>query len=183
MKRNFYNSILGIFLSIIGIAGVLPGCAQHIPADKPKTINPNFDQKISSLLSFDVPLIGVEELKQRQESVVLLDAREWEEYAVSHIEGARYIGYKDLNEESFRDLPRDQEIVLYCSIGYRSEKIGQKLQKMGFTNISNLYGSIFEWVNRGNPVVDQNGIPTDTVHGYNKAWSKWIDKQKVNVTW
>ena len=42
----------------------------------------------------------------------------------------------------------------------RSEKIGKKLLDMGYTNVKNLYGSIFEWANQGNILVDQKGSET-----------------------
>ena len=169
--------------SLILILFVGTACAQVLPADKPNVTNPDFDQKISSLLNFKVPLIGVETLKENKEDYILLDAREREEYNVSHIKDARYIGYKNLNIKELNTIPKDKKIVLYCSIGYRSEKIGERLQKMGYTQVFNLYGSIFEWANQGNPVVDQNGRPTEYVHGYNKSWSKWLDDSKVKKTW
>ncbi|HKK75910.1 MAG TPA: rhodanese-like domain-containing protein [Saprospiraceae bacterium] len=159
------------------------GCSQNIPPNKPSTLNPAFDDKITSLLRFNVPLISVEELAKRQDSVLLLDAREKEEYKVSHIKGAKFVGYKNFREEALEDVPKDQEIVIYCSIGYRSEKMGERLEEMGYKNVRNLYGSIFEWVNQGKPVVDQNGNSTTTVHGYNKNWSQWLDGSKVKKTW
>ena len=72
---------------------------------------------------------------------------------------------------------------MYCSIGYRSEKVGEELKKMGFKNVYNLYGSIFEWVNQGNEVVDENEKVTEKVHTYNKRWSKWIEDGKAEKVW
>lgn len=159
------------------------GCSQNIPANKPSTLNPEFDKKITSLLRFNVPLISVEELAKQQDSILLLDAREKEEYQVSHIAGAKFVGYNNFRKEVLKAVPKNQEIVIYCSIGYRSEKIGKRLEEMGYKKVRNLYGSIFEWVNQGKPVVDQDGEPTTTVHGYNKNWSRWLDGSKVNKTW
>lgn len=81
------------------------------------------------------------------------------------------------------DIPKDAKIVLYCSVGYRSEKIGEKLQKMGYTDVNNLFGSLFEWVNRGYKVVDKDGNETQKVHTYNKDWSQWVDETKAKKTW
>ena len=47
---------------------------------------------------------------------------------------------------------------------------------MGFENVRNLYGGIFQWKNQDKPVVDTKGIKTDSVHTYSKAWSKWLKK-------
>jgi len=137
------------------------------------TVNQKFDEMLQLLLSNSVPQITVDELEQ-MDGVCLLDARELEEYKVSHIEGAQHIGYDNLNEKILENIPKEQTIVLYCSVGYRSEKVGEQLQKMGYTNVYNLYGSIFEWVNQGNRVVDENGTTT-RVHTYNKRWSKWLE--------
>ena len=65
-------------------------------------------------------------------------------------------------------------MVVYCSVGYRSERIGEKMQKMGFENVSNLYGGIFDWKNQGNTVINLNQEPTDSVHTYNRNWSQWL---------
>jgi rhodanese-related sulfurtransferase len=169
-------------ISLVCIFAVV-GCSQSIPPNKPNTLNPAFDKKISSLLRFDVPLISVDELAKRQQEVVLLDAREKEEFEVSHIEGAKFIGYHNFDKKILKGIPKNQEIVVYCSIGYRSEKIGQQLEKLGYKNVQNLYGSIFEWANQEKPIVDKNGKPTTTVHGYNKNWSQWLDGSKVKKTW
>ena len=52
----------------------------------------------------------------------------------------------------YQGWSKSDTIVLYCSIGYRSEKIGEKLVEMGYGHVFNLYGGIFEWVNRDLPV-------------------------------
>lgn len=105
---------------------------------------------------------------------VLLDAREKEEFDISRITGARYIGYKKPDFAAVSDVDKDAPVLIYCSIGYRSEKIGKKLKKQGFTNVYNLYGSIFEWVNQGKSIVDSDGVKTKSIHTYNKKWSKWM---------
>jgi hypothetical protein len=84
-------------------------------------------------------------------------------------------GFDHVDFQMLDTLPKDQPILVYCSIGFRSEKIARKLRKKGFKNVSNLYGSIFEWVNRGYPVVDSVGQPTPKIHTYNKSWGQWVD--------
>jgi len=77
------------------------------------------------------------------------------------------------------DIDKETTLVVYCSIGYRSDKIGGQLKKAGFNRVFNLYGSIFEWVNRGYTVVDKAGHPTNRLHTYNKHWSRWVDNPKI----
>jgi rhodanese-related sulfurtransferase len=114
---------------------------------------------------------------------VILDAREREEYDVSHIPNALYFGYKKPQYDILDDVDKDEILIIYCSIGYRSEKLGEKLKKKGYKNVLNLYGSIFEWANEGYPLVDSNNQPTDRIHGYNKKWSKWVDNDELDVTY
>lgn len=124
-----------------------------------------------------IPYIHVEEASKLK-SALFLDAREIEEYNTSHINGAMYVGYKEFDSNSISEKIADKNtpIVVYCSIGVRSEKIGYKLSKLGFTNVLNLYGGIFEWKNNGNVVVDNSGKETEEVHTYNKHWSKYLTK-------
>ena len=169
------------FLFINFLFGTLNACAQ-IPTERPYVVNPEFDNKISKTISFSVPVISPEQLK-KMDNVVILDAREQEEYDISHIENARFVGYKHFKKDVIADVPKDATVVLYCTIGYRSEKLGAKLKKFGYKNVYNLYGSIFEWVNQGNKVVDKNGNITNKVHTYNKAWSKWLNEDKGVRVW
>jgi len=143
-------------------------------------LNPDFNKKVNSYLNYSVPTISVKQLAEVQNDVVILDARELEEFETSHIGDARRIGYKKLDKSQLESIDTDQTIVVYCSIGYRSEKVGEKLKEMGYSQVFNLYGSIFEWVNQGNPVFDTEGNQTNKVHTYNRKWSKWVDTELVD---
>lgn len=163
---------------------VLPvGCAQTIPANKPEVNNPAFDQRLQRLLMFTTPLMSVQELKEQQDDVYIFDTRTQDEFEVSRIQGARHLGYRNLNESTLDGIPKDAKIVLYCSVGYRSEKVGDRLRNMGYGNVYNLYGSIFEWVNQGYPIVDSNGKQTELLHTYNEKWSQWVDESAAKKTW
>ena len=136
----------------------------------------SYDEKLASLYKKTVPLIPAASLKQRQSNVVILDTRAKEEFEVSHIEGARFLDYDGFKISDVGDISKDSEVIVYCSVGYRSERIGEKLQKAGYTNVKNLYGGIFSWKNEGYQVVGGQGFPTDSVHTYNKSWGKWLIK-------
>ncbi|NQZ78135.1 MAG: rhodanese-like domain-containing protein [Ekhidna sp.] len=135
-----------------------------------------YDEKLESLYKNTVPLIKAESLEEKLEDAVILDTRAEEEYAVSHIAGARFIDYDSFKIKEVKDIDKDQEVIVYCSVGYRSERIGEKLQKAGFTNVKNLYGGIFQWKNEGFEVVGSSNQVTDSVHTYNKSWGKWLVK-------
>ena len=135
-----------------------------------------FDEKMQSLYKNTVPLIKAEELKSRMENVVILDTRAPEEYNVSHIAGSRMVDYDAFKVSQVKDIPKNAEVIVYCSVGYRSERVGEKLRKAGYKDVKNLYGGIFDWKNQGFEIVNPNNQPTDSVHTYNKAWGEWLYK-------
>ena len=167
---------------ILSFSVFFVACNGQVPASRAYCQNPDFDKKVANMLSFTVKTISPSDLN-RQSNVLVLDARERPEYDVSHLPNAVFIGYNSFEKKTLDTVPKDKPIVVYCSIGYRSEKIGEKLKKMGYTKVYNLYGSIFEWLNQGYPIVDKNGQPTNKVHTYNKAWSRWIEDGKAEKVW
>ena len=137
-----------------------PGCSQQ----------ESFEMMVNGLLSETVPQVRPDSCPA---DAVFLDARELEEYAVSHIVNAVHVGYDNFEMSSVSQIDRSATVVVYCSVGYRSEKIGEQLLEAGFQNVYNLYGGIFLWVNEGHPVVDESGA-TEKVHPYSDSWGKWL---------
>ena len=143
--------------------------AQNSPLDYKKKIERAFPK---------VPWINVETLAKRvrsEDHLLILDARKSEEFAVSHIFGAVRV---DPDAPKFNSLllPKDRDIVVYCSVGYRSAKIASELQKLGYERVFNLLGGIFQWANRGQPVF-QGKTAATKVHGYNKKWGRLLKKE------
>ena len=149
--------------------------AFSLPALAQRTNSKAFGMMIDALISESVPVITCTELKQMPQAI-RLDARERKEFDVSHLPGARWIGYDNFDLKRVADLPKTAPLVIYCSVGVRSEKVGEKLKAAGYTNVQNLYGSLFEWVNQGNPVVDSTGRPTQRVHAYSRTWGIWLKR-------
>lgn len=138
-----------------------------------------YDQKLQSLYENSVPQIKADELKEKlgsKQKLVLLDTRSHEEFKVSHIPGATFIDYDRFSVNDVIRFGKNAEVIVYCTVGARSENIGEKLLKMGFTNVKNLYGGIFQWVNEDGVVLNMNNHPTDSVHTYSQSWSKWLNK-------
>ncbi len=132
-----------------------------------------FDGMLDKLLSHSVKEVKPREVSGNKK-VVYLDAREKEEYETSHIKNAIWIGFDNFDEKSLAKISKSKSIVVYCSVGYRSEKITEKMEKLGFKDVSNLYGGIFGWKDAGLQVVDSLGKSTEKVHTYNKKWSQWL---------
>ncbi|MEP5341712.1 MAG: rhodanese-like domain-containing protein [Algibacter sp.] len=125
-----------------------------------------------------IPYINVEELASLKTDAILLDSRELKEYKTSHLKNAIHIGYDHFNIDTLQNrVPnKNSKIVVYCSLGIRSEDVAEKLKKAGYTNVENLYGGIFEWKNNNLPIYNTNEKETDSVHTFSKDWSKWLKK-------
>lgn len=134
---------------------------------------------LEKLNNNSVPYVSVEALLEK-ENYILLDAREIKEFNVSHIENAINVGFDNFDSKKVTDLLKDKNatIVVYCSIGVRSEKIGEKLLKLGYKYVFNLYGGIFEWKHQGGKVVNNQNVETDEIHTFNKEWSVYLTKGK-----
>lgn len=136
--------------------------------------NKKFKKLIDRSIDFSIPLLSVEELHESMSDYIILDAREKKEYDVSHIPNAIYVGYDQPELETIQSLDKSKKLLFYCSIGYRSEKIGEKAKELGFDQVYNLYGSIFEWANKGYELENISKEKTKKVHGYNRLWGRWI---------
>ncbi|MDB2462947.1 rhodanese-like domain-containing protein [Algibacter sp.] len=125
-----------------------------------------------------IPYITPQELAMPKTNVVLLDSRELKEYKTSHLKNAIHVGYDHFEIHKVEEMIPDKnaEIVVYCSVGIRSESIGDSLKKAGYTHVKNLYGGIFEWKSNDFPVYNNIEKETDSIHTFNKVWSKWLRK-------
>lgn len=134
-----------------------------------------FDEMATLMAKGTVKDIEVETLVQEKEAYLLLDTRTKKEYEISHIPNAIWVGYDNFSLNNLpQGISKDTKILTYCSVGYRSERIGEKLQEAGYQDVSNLKGSVFKWINEGHPLEDMLGSPTDKVHGFDKEWGKWV---------
>ncbi|AKP50995.1 rhodanese-like domain-containing protein [Cyclobacterium amurskyense] len=135
---------------------------------------------LGSTYDKNFPLVYPDQ-KELINGAILLDTREKNEFNVSHLKGAQWVGFETFDISSVKDIPKDQPIVVYCSIGARSQEIGKKLKQSGYSEVYNLYGGIFHWVNESNPVYHLDTLPTNKVHTFNKMWGVWLNKgEKVH---
>lgn len=155
--KYFINFLFSGFL-------LLSACAQS-----------SIEQALDRYNDESVPYITVADMQNFQNQIIL-DTREWEEYNVSHLQNAVWVGYDDFKISDIeKKLPdKRADIVVYCSIGVRSENIGEELLESGYSNTKNLYGGIFEWANQGFPVYNPKGQKTKKVHAYSKLWGKYL---------
>ena len=104
--------------------------------------------------------------------LVLLDIRSAEEFAVSRIPGARHVPPEtvvDFAERELASLDRSQLIVVYCAVGVRSAAAARDLKFLGFTQVKNLRGSLFQWANEGRALEG-----AAVVHPYSHYWGQLL---------
>ena len=99
----------------------------------------------------------------------MVDARTVPEYLVSHLRDAVRIDAGRPSLHPLRGRAKNDPIVVYASVGYRSARLAHWLLGQGFTNVRNLTGSIFAWANEDRPLF-RDGRPTAQVHPYDQRW-------------
>lgn len=161
MKRSLIAMIILLF-SLSSVLG--------------KSDNESFDIMLADILNESVPFIETDELAYFIDSLngyYLLDIRTSDEYSISHIKGSVLVEFDSFNIDKINHIPKDSVVVVYCSVGYRSESIGEIMINNGYQNVYNLYGGIFKWVNEERVTFNTTG-KTDSIHGYSKKWGRWL---------
>ena len=139
--------LLGIIFTISNI------CAQgNASAQGSKVKNNSYDRLLNTLLKHSVPEINATELVTRMDEFILLDTRELREYEISHLRGARWVGYDNFKIQKIIDLNKDCPIVCYCSVGYRRANLGY-------------------------PLYDSGGKLTNYIHGFSKLWGRYMNNK------
>ncbi len=158
---------------------ILTLCSFSIIAQAEKVESKSYNGMLKMLLKSDVPEITVDEAAKK-DTAIFVDTRELDEFKVSHLKNAVWAGYDDFDIDRLDGISKNDEIILYCSVGKRSEDITRKLQGLGYQNVKNMYGGIFEWVNEGRPVYNFKG-KTENIHPFNAIWGVWL-KQGEKTT-
>lgn len=121
---------------------------------------------------------GLSELMQDPlQTVVLLDVREPDEFAVSHLDGAVRATSIDQAAALAHDAPAGATIVAYCSVGYRSAGLVAGLRERGVAGVYNLTGSIFRWANEDRPLY-RGTAPVSRVHPFDESWGTLLDAER-----
>ncbi|MBN3519964.1 rhodanese-like domain-containing protein [Algoriphagus lutimaris] len=129
---------------------------------------------LSTLYDSDFPVLKPSEINDLSEFQVV-DSREKEEFEVSHLKGAHWVGYDTFDLANVADLDKEKPVLVYCTVGARSQNIGEQLKANGFKYVYNLYGGIIQWSNEGLPLYHEDKR-TQKVHTYSKSWGIWLNK-------
>lgn len=100
----------------------------------------------------EVSVLEVKAMMDRGEHAVYLDVREPNEFTLGRLPGALHIPKGDLELKIGDAVPREANVIAYCSAGIRSAVAAETLQAMGYTNVASLAGGFREWMFSGFPV-------------------------------
>jgi molybdopterin/thiamine biosynthesis adenylyltransferase/rhodanese-related sulfurtransferase len=115
--------------------------------------------------------INIHQLKERMDNgdSVVIDIREFDEYAQGTIPGSHYIprGFLELRIENLAPK-RETPIALYCAGGVRSVLGVRSLQEMGYTDVVSVAGGFGNWKNAGYPFEVPRIMSDEQRHRYSR---------------
>jgi molybdopterin/thiamine biosynthesis adenylyltransferase/rhodanese-related sulfurtransferase len=112
------------------------------------------NSEFSSEAAEAVPLIGVQEVKERidqGDEFILLDVREPHEWEIVDIANATHHIPKGQILEHLGELDTARDIVVYCKSGGRSADVVNTLRQHGYTRVKNMVGGINAWARQVDP--------------------------------
>jgi rhodanese-related sulfurtransferase len=120
-------------------------------------------------------------LRPRSSRPLLLDIRAADEFAVSHLQGAKRADLTPADLAAIRAtaLRSGRPVVVYCSVGYRSSAFASALAAdpgVGVTDTLrcyNLEGGIFRWANEARPLY-RGSARVQQVHPYDAKWGRLL---------
>jgi sulfur-carrier protein adenylyltransferase/sulfurtransferase len=92
------------------------------------------------------------DMQHRGERVVLVDIREIQEVNAAKIPGSVHVPRSHLESRIEAQVPRDANVVLYCSAGTRSVLSAETLQEMGYSTVAWMADGIRGWADAGGEV-------------------------------
>ncbi|HEY1601904.1 MAG TPA: rhodanese-like domain-containing protein [Pirellulales bacterium] len=99
-----------------------------------------------SEMPLEITCRSVKEKLDAGEPFLLIDCREADEYAVARIEGARLLPMSELATRLDELVSyRDQEVVIHCHHGGRSERVARWLRGQGYNKACTMAGGIDRW--------------------------------------
>ena len=125
-----------------------------LPSPEHYIINPqNADPEFTLSDDMFVSASDLNAALMAKKRMVLLDTRVTSVWQRAHIEGSIPLPYYTDLDEVLKDLPKDAQIVAYCSCPRAAaEHVVNQLRERGFSRTAVLYEGIFGWMNMGYPV-------------------------------
>lgn len=89
-------------------------------------------------------------MMEAQADFILLDVRRPDEYADMHLRDARLLPVEELSPEALAQIGlgedmKDEEIVIYCRSGMRSQTAYEEMKSFGYKNLKVVTGGMMLW--------------------------------------
>ncbi|XP_071489491.1 uncharacterized protein [Diadema antillarum] len=166
--------------------------------------------RVSGISTEDLADLIERQENAKERRLVVIDVRPEEEYSISHIPSVVRVDpgtenmdivRRTVHEHLTGEQPSGERsepihVVMYCSLGYRSSALAEKLQRClevddkktapkpsshGFPSnmhIYNLEGGLFKWAMEERELVDRFQQPTKFVHPYNIVFGQLLSKDR-----
>lgn len=176
-QRSKFEQRRRFFLNSIAAAICLNATAVHAQANWPWS--PMTWTRVDQMIEREfpgVPFISTNSLADQMktpEPRLLIDVRDIKEFSVSHLEGAIQADSITKIQTLIEMHPNVRQVVLYCSVGYRSAKYVQQLRQLNKSNVFNLKGSLFAWANEGKPLF-AGKEKVSKVHPFDAKWGELL---------
>lgn len=83
--------------------------------------------------------------------MVIIDVRSRSEYDQGHIEGSVWFSVEEMIAGKMPDISKDEEVMLYCRSGARSNAAAYLMRRQGFENVMS-GGGLANMVMRGHQI-------------------------------
>lgn len=137
------------------LCAALVSCCVCLPSmadDKAKLVD-----ELSSYLEFvdygGATIFAEQIPKSEYNKMLIIDARDADQYAKDHIPNAINIEWRQVLSKS-NQIPKDRLVLIYCNTGSLSAQAGFALRVSGWENVRILQGGFAEWKAKGG--VDAN---------------------------
>lgn len=105
------------------------------------------------MFGFGVKTINSDELRKKianKEKMIIIDVcepYEYDEYKIENAINMPLLDFPELFKETFPKINKNEQIIVYCAHGIRSNRAFSYLKSLGFTNIYSLKGGIADYLN------------------------------------
>lgn len=109
-------------------------------------------------LAYEIDSWDLSVALQAKDTLIVIDARSAEAYAIEHIPGAINVPHRTMSAASTLHVPRDALVVTYCDgIGCNASTKGAlNMSRLGF-KVKELMGGLDWWKRDGHPTSGEKG--------------------------
>src|SRR3954453_1698893 len=132
------------------VCGTHPTVTKLIDYEQFCGVMPAAPEPVTVNQATEITSVDLKRRMDRGDALKIVDVREPNEYQINRIEGSQLIPLGDIPNR-YRELDKNDEIIVQCKMGGRSAKAADFLRSVGFTKVLNLKGGILDWIDKVDP--------------------------------